>query len=67
MSELSTPRRLFTSKEFDRWWETHGQTSALRDALDLDAAQRLAWEAWRKGREHLSETMASQRLQPARG
>ena len=26
----------------------------------------IAWEAWRKGREQLSEATASQRLQPAR-
>jgi hypothetical protein len=65
MSSLPSQERLFTSKEFDRWWESHGQASALRDTLDLDAARRLAWEAWRKGREQMYEAAAAQRLQPA--
>ena len=39
--------------------------AALQTNLDPAAAKLLTWEAWRKGREHLSEATASQRLQPA--
>jgi len=66
MSELSSPERLYTTKEFDRWWETQGRATALQTMLDADSAKPLAWEAWRKGREQLSEAMTSQRLQLAR-
>ena len=65
MTQLSSPERLHTTKEFDRWWETQGRAKALQINLDLAAAKLLAWEAWRKGREHMSEATASQRLQPA--
>ena len=65
MTQLSSPERLHTTKEFDHWWEIQGQVSALQAMLDPHAAKLLAWEAWRKGREHLSETTASLRLQPA--
>jgi hypothetical protein len=57
----STPERLHTTKEFEHWWENQG-----RSLLDHDSAKSLGWEAWRKGREQLSEASASQRLQPAR-
>jgi hypothetical protein len=57
---------LFTTKEFDRWWDAHGRPKALQAALDPAAAKALAWDAWRAGREQLSEATASQRLQPAR-
>jgi hypothetical protein len=67
MSEVASPRQFFTSREFDRWWDAHGQSLAVQLTLDPATARSLAWEAWRKGREHLNETMASQRLQPARG
>ena len=65
MTQLSSPERLFTTKEFERWWETQGRATALQTLLDPAAAKLLAWEAWRKGREQMSEATASQRLQPA--
>ena len=34
--------------------------------LDAGPAKRLAWEAWRKGREQMSEATAHLRLQPSR-
>ena len=66
MTQTSTQERLYTTVEFDRWWEAQGRTTALQAMLDPAAAKLLAWEAWRKGREHLSEATASHRLQPAR-
>jgi len=66
MTQTSTQERLYTTVEFDRWWEAQGWTTALQTMLDPAAAKLLAWEAWRKGREHLSEATASHRLQPAR-
>jgi hypothetical protein len=65
MTQLSSPERLFTTKEFERWWETQGRATALQTLLDPAAAKLLAWEAWRKGREQMSEATASQRLQLA--
>ena len=58
--------RLYTTSEFDRWWEAQGRTTALQNMLDADSAKLLAWEAWRKGREQLSEATAHHRLQPTR-
>ena len=58
--------RLYTTSEFDRWWEAQGRTTALQNMLDPDSAKLLAWEAWRKGREQLSEATAPLRLQPGR-
>ena len=66
MTQGTSQERLYTTVEFDRWWEARGGTTALRDALDAASAKRLAWEAWRRGREQLSEATASTRLQPAR-
>ena len=66
MSQSTIQERLYTTSEFDRWWEAQGRTIALQNILDPASAKRLAWEAWRKGREQLSEVMASQRLQLAR-
>ena len=66
MTQTSTQERLYTTVEFDRWWEAQGRTTTLQNLLDPAAAKSLAWEAWRKGREHLSEATASHRLQPAR-
>jgi hypothetical protein len=56
----------YTTVEFDRWWEAQGQITALRNGLDPADAKFLAWEAWRMGREQLSEATTSQRLQLAR-
>ena len=66
MTQGTSQDRLYTTGEFDRWWDALGRTTALRDALDPASAKRLAWEAWRKGREQLSEATASPRLQLAR-
>ncbi len=66
MTQLSGPERLYKTKEFERWWECQGRANALVAMLDPAAAKPLAWEAWRRGREHLSEATASQRLQLAR-
>ncbi len=66
MHQLSSAERLFTTREFDRWWEAQGRAGALQYSLDPASARVLAWEAWRKGREQLSEATAAQLLQPAR-
>ena len=66
MTQTSTQERLYTTVEFDRWWETQGRATTLQNMLDPASAKLLAWEAWRKGREHLSEATAHHRLQPAR-
>jgi hypothetical protein len=65
--QYSSPERLYTTKEFDRWWDADGRAAALRANLDPDGAKPFAWEVWRKGREQLREETASQRLQPIRG
>ena len=66
MTQFSSEMRLHTTKEFDLWWENQGRVTALQTTLDLTSAKLLAWEAWRKGREQLTESSTSQRLQPAR-
>ena len=66
MTQNPSQERLHTTVEFDRWWEARGQTTALQNMLDSASAKLLAWEAWRKGREQLSEATAHHRLQPAR-
>ena len=66
MTQSSTRERPYTTVEFDRWWEAQGRATALQDRLDPAPAKLLAWEAWRKGREQLSEATAHHRLQPAR-
>jgi len=66
MTLTSTPQQLHTTREFDHWWEAQGRVTAFQTLLDHNAAKLLAWEAWRKGREQLSEASSFQRLQPAR-
>lgn len=66
MTQSSGRDWLFTTSEFDRWWENHGRVRAVASGLDPDVAKQLVWEAWRKGREQLSEATAFQRLQPPR-
>ena len=66
MTPFSSPERVFTTKEFDHWWENQGRVTALQTMLDPTFARLLAWEAWRKGREQMLEASAFQRLQPAR-
>ena len=66
MTQNTSQNRVYTTNEFDRWWEAQGQAIVFQDLLDADAARHLAWEAWRKGREQLSEATASPRPQLAR-
>jgi hypothetical protein len=66
MMQVSSPERLFKTKEFEHWWESEGRATALQTMFDPVAAKFLAWEAWRKGREQMMEATASQRLQLAR-
>jgi len=66
MTQVSSPERLVKTKEFEQWWESRGRALAIQNMLDPAAAKLLAWEAWRKGREQLSEATASERLQLAR-
>lgn len=66
MTQSTSQERLYTTSEFDRWWEAQGRTTALQNILDPAPAKLLAWEAWRKGREQLSEATASHRLQLSR-
>ena len=65
MTQSTSEERLYTTSEFDRWWEAQGQTTARKNMFDIAPAKLLAWEAWRKGREQLSEASASHGLQPA--
>ena len=65
MTQGTSQRRVYTTVEFDRWWDSQGRSTAFQHMLDADSAKPLAWETWRKGREQLSEATASQRLQPA--
>lgn len=66
MVQQTNLERLYTTVEFDHWWEAQGRTTTLQNMLDPAAAKWLAWEAWRKGREHLSEATAHHRLQMVR-
>ena len=66
MTLVSSPERVFTTRDFEHWWESQGKAIAHRTQVDPTAAKSLAWEAWREGREQMSEATASQRLQLAR-
>jgi hypothetical protein len=66
MTQTTSGKRLYTTGEFDRWWDAHGRSSALEHQLDPATAKLVAWEAWRMGREQLSEATAAHRLQLAR-
>ena len=66
MTQVSSPERLFKTKEFEHWWESQGRANAIQTTFDPNAAKFLAWEAWRKGREQMNEATASQRLQLVR-
>jgi hypothetical protein len=63
-----TPGRtsVFTTSEFDRWWEAQGRDVAAASGLEPSAARALTWIAWRAGREQMSEATAHLRLQPSR-
>lgn len=66
MTQASGPKSVFTTPEFERWWEARGSEAAAAGGLEPAAARVLGWLAWRAGREHLSEATAHQRLQPVR-
>jgi len=66
MTQVSGRDRLFTTAEFDKWWEARGRAKALQTAFDAETAKPLAWDAWRAGRERLMEATAADHLQPAR-
>lgn len=66
MTHTPTQRPVFTTTEFDRWWDAQGRGAATATGLDPTAARALSWHAWRAGRELMSEATAYQRLQPSR-
>ena len=66
MTHVPSRDWVYTTREFDRWWEAQGRGKGLQTGSDLDAARSLAWDAWRAGRERMSEATAADRLQPAR-
>jgi hypothetical protein len=53
-------------KEFEAWWRSSGQAQAVQMDLDPTNAKKLAWDAWRAGREQIYEATAYKRLQPCR-
>ncbi len=66
MTHAHGQKPVYTTPEFDRWWEIKGRDTATAAGLDEAAARALSWSAWRAGREQLSEATAHQRLQPSR-
>jgi hypothetical protein len=66
MTQVPGQKSVFTTPEFERWWEARGSGVAAASGLELPAARELGWLAWRAGREQLSEATAHQRLQPVR-
>jgi hypothetical protein len=66
MTQTPDQRSVFTTPEFDRWWEARGSEVAATSGLELSAARALGWLAWRAGREQMSEATAHHRLQPVR-
>ena len=66
MTHAHTRKAVFTTTEFDRWWDTQGREVAAATGLEPMAARALSWQAWRAGREQMSEATAYQRLQPTR-
>ena len=66
MTLAPAPRTVFTTTEFERWWEAQGCVVAAEAGLDPSAARALGWIAWRAGREQMNEATAHQRLQPVR-
>lgn len=60
----AAPRSVYTTTEFERWWNVQGRVVAAESGLEPDAARALGWIAWRAGREQLNEAMAHHRLQP---
>jgi hypothetical protein len=66
MTHTPGQKSVFTTPEFDRWWEAQGRDAAAVIGLDPSAARALTWAAWRAGREQMSEATAHLRLQPSR-
>jgi hypothetical protein len=40
MTQLSSPERLYKTKEFEYWWECQSRADALQTPLDTAAANR---------------------------
>lgn len=66
MTHAPAPRSVYTTTEFDRWWDAQGRVVAAEFGLEPSAARALGWIAWRAGREQLNEATAHHRLQPMR-
>jgi hypothetical protein len=66
MTHTAGRRSVFTTPEFDRWWEAQGLEVAAASGLEPSAARAVTWVAWRAGREQMSEATAYLRLQPSR-
>ena len=66
MTHAPTQKSVFTTTEFDRWWDDQGREVAAAIGLEPTAARALSWHAWRAGREQMREATAYQRLQPSR-
>jgi hypothetical protein len=66
MTQAADRKSVFTTAEFDRWWAARGRDVAVAAGLDPSAARVVSWDAWRAGREQMSEATAHQRLQPSR-
>ena len=66
MTHAHASKSVFTTPEFERWWENQGRVVAAEAGLEPSAARVVGWFAWRAGREHLNEATAHQRLQPTR-
>jgi hypothetical protein len=64
MTHAPAQKSVFTTTEFDRWWEAQGSGEAAATGLELTEARALSWHAWRAGREQLNEAMSHLRLQP---
>lgn len=66
MTQAPGQKSVFTTTEFDRWWEARGSELAAASGIEPSAARAMTWVAWRAGREQMSEATAHQRLQPVR-
>jgi hypothetical protein len=66
MTHAHGQKSVYTTPEFDRWWEAKGSAVAAAAGLEVSVARALGWDAWRAGREQMSEATAHQRLQPIR-
>jgi hypothetical protein len=66
MTQAPARRSVFTTPEFDRWWDAQGRVVAAEGGLEPASALVLGWLAWRAGREKMCEATAHQRLQPVR-